>query len=173
MKAQTISQIQYKIYIDMDGVLCDFLKRVKDITNIKGDINDKKYKDPITKEYCWWKYARNKGEDFWSEMEFMKDGKKLWNKLQFYPYKEILTICGKNDFGRIGKIKWVENNLNTSIPINILSPHQSKSIYANKYSILIDDMDKNLKEWTNAGGIAIKHVSFANTYKELKKYINI
>lgn len=173
MKAQTTEQIQYTLFIDMDGVLCDFNKRVQEITGIKDNVSQDKYKIPNTDKMIWWDDIYAIGEKFWIDMEFLESGHKLWEIIKFYPYKEILTICGRNDFGHIGKIKWIENNLQTSIPINILTWGESKGTYANPHNILIDDYDKNINEWIENNGIAIKHKTFDATYNKLSKYINV
>jgi hypothetical protein len=39
-----------------------------------------------------------------------------------------------------------------------------------KPNILIDDYIKNIKEWENAGGIGIHHLSPTQTIAQLKRY---
>ncbi|MFW6047538.1 MAG: hypothetical protein ACOCP4_07135 [Candidatus Woesearchaeota archaeon] len=43
-------------------------------------------------------------------------------------------------------------------------------MFANENSILIDDMEKNIKEWVSGGGIGILHRSYRKTIKELEDY---
>ena len=39
----------------------------------------------------------------------------------------------------------------------------------NKPNVLIDDHEKNIKEWESKGGIGVHHISVSNTLNELKR----
>ena len=43
--------------------------------------------------------------------------------------------------------------------------------YATPNTILIDDMEKNIKAWVDAGGIGILHTSAADSIKQLQQYM--
>jgi hypothetical protein len=38
-----------------------------------------------------------------------------------------------------------------------------------KPNVLIDDYDKNCREWESAGGIAVRHINSMNTISQLRK----
>ena len=64
---------------------------------------------------------------------------------------------------------WVKKNL--GLPnnrINLVRRFQKKD-YAVSGSILIDDYEKNTREFTAKGGIGIHHTSTSNTIRQLKK----
>jgi hypothetical protein len=42
-------------------------------------------------------------------------------------------------------------------------------MFSGKYTILIDDLEKTIKEWHAQGGIGILHTSAADTIKQLKE----
>ena len=68
-----------------------------------------------------------------------------------------------------GKTLWAKRNLGRpNERINLVRRFQKKD-YAVSGSILIDDYEKNAKEFTARGGIGIHHTSTSNTIRQLKK----
>lgn len=150
---------KYKIYCDMDGVLTDFIKGYYDLTgrDITGQFHDdEKFWDPINKA----------GYDFWANLDWSKDGKKLWKYIEKYN-PEILSSPSKQDDSRVGKNDWVKREI-PNVHLILRSPEHKKE-FATPNSILIDDRESNIKSWNDAGGIGILHTSAAETIKELKK----
>jgi len=161
----------YSIYCDMDGVLTDFEKSIKD-----GFLNDwnKKHKTKIKDGWAFdAKYGKNKfwssvdklGLSFWSDMAWTKDGKILWNYLKDMNIN-ILSKPSQNKKSKEGKNIWCERELNLK---PILSNNKEK--YANENSILIDDLPKNINKWVDAGGIGILHKNTKTTIKKLKEIL--
>jgi hypothetical protein len=159
---------QIQIYCDMDGVLTDFDQTAK---NIDPDIYNLPAKE-------MWKLIQNTGIEFWENMPWTKDGKKLWNFIKsFNPY--ILTALPgltKNDLTKInaekGKINWVNKNLGEKYLSNlILTISKDKYKFAAPNKILIDDREDLIKEWIKHKGIGIHHINSQNTINQLKKYI--
>lgn len=143
----------------MDGVLTDFIKGYYELTgrDITGEFHDSnEFWDPIN----------DAGYDFWINLEWQKDGKKLWNYISKYN-PEILSAPSRQDESRIAKHDWVKRELpGTHL---ILRTPKNKVEFATPDSVLIDDRDSNIKNWNDAGGIGILHISAENTIKELKK----
>ena len=161
----------YIIYCDMDGVLTDFEKSIKD-----GFLNDwnKKHKTKIkdgwafSKKYNiskFWKNIELLGLEFWSNMSWMKDGKELWNYIKDKNIK-ILSSPSQDKKSKEGKLIWCDRELNLK---PILS--NNKERYADKNSILIDDLPKNINKWVDAGGIGILHKNTKTTIKKLKEIL--
>jgi len=151
--------MKYKIYCDLDGVLVDFSKGYLDLTGI--DLNgefckDKKFWDPINKA----------GYDFWINLEWMKDGKKLWKYIEKYN-PDILSAPSKENDSRVAKHDWVKRELPDAHLI--LRSMEHKKDFASPEAILIDDNEDNVNDWKEAGGIAIHHKSTEETIKKLKK----
>ena len=51
----------------------------------------------------------------------------------------------------------------------ILTPAKFKQKYAGENKILIDDMERNIQQWRDKGGIGILHTSAVDTIKQLKE----
>ena len=155
----------YKIYCDMDGVLTDFEKRfhqklneigpdyypMKDIQKV---VKPKDFEDIFGIEEFWNFIDNIVGVAFWVGMDWMPQGKELWDFIS--PYKpELLTSPSKNNTSRLGKNLWVRNQLSPKPRVNF-AYSADKQRYANENSILIDDKKSNIKEWIAKGGIAFR-----------------
>ncbi len=152
----------YKIYIDMDGVLTDFVKHVKQQfgDNFKEILGDK----PL-----FWELVHDKGEKYWAEIPIMSDAKKLIKYLQNQDIAILSSAGSPKNYTKeavSGKKKWMKKHF-PNIKIII---EYNKFNYANPKSILIDDLQKNIKPWIKAGGIGILHTSADDTIKQLKSY---
>lgn len=164
-----LKNTKYEIYCDMDSVLSDFDSKFVSIADIKtkdGWSYSKKY----GKER-FWNIINTYGIKFWTEMPWMKDGKKLWSFLIMNFYKiNILSAPSSHDNGesRRGKIQWISKHLG---PVTVIL-EDDKYKYAAPNRILIDDMDKNIKPWIAAGGIGILHKSASDTISKIKKIVN-
>jgi hypothetical protein len=140
----------YKLYCDMDGVLTNFEARFEHYSGMHPQEYEKKYGLP-----AFWELIDVKiGVKFWIGMDFMPQGKELWNFIK--PYQpDLLTSPSRDNNSRLGKNLWVKNNLSPK-PKVIFSYSKDKQRFANENSILIDDKKSNINEWTSRGGIAIR-----------------
>lgn len=141
------------LYLDMDGVICNFDKFWED----KYGVSPKK--------------DRN-GSDHWLEMvrehrafanlEFMPDAAELlaWVK-GLGCHVEILTSASKAPTHfevRAQKIEWLKKHNITYKPNFVWRPLE-KSEYAGPKRILIDDTPACVEPFTRAGGVGILHKS--------------
>lgn len=140
----------YKIYCDMDGVLTNFESRFEHYSGMHPQDYEKKYGLP-----AFWELIDVKiGVKFWIGMDWMPDGKRLWDFIS--PYQpDLLTSPSRDNASRLGKQLWAKNNLSPK-PKVIMAYSKSKQNYANENSILIDDKKSNINEWRAAGGIAFR-----------------
>ena len=156
---------KYKIFCDMDGVLTDFetqfhtkLNQVgkdyypmKDIQKVE---KPKDFEKIFGMEEFWKCIDGVVGVGFWVGMDWMPQGRELWDFIS--PYNpQLLTSPSKNNTSRLGKNLWVKNNLNPKPRVNF-AYSADKQRYANENSILIDDKKSNIKEWIAKGGIAFR-----------------
>lgn len=144
------------LYVDMDGVITAFQKKLSETL---GRPVEKEFKDPKI-----WAIINKRGKNFWASMEWMEDGKKLWEGLKKYD-PTILSAPTNHPSSVEGKKEWLKENL-PGVPFII---EQKKDKYADKNSILIDDREKNIKKWEEAGGIGILHKDAETTLEKLKK----
>jgi FMN phosphatase YigB (HAD superfamily) len=149
---------KYKIYCDMDGVLVDFDKGYLKLTGseLGGEHrSDTDFWDPINKA----------GYDFWINLDWMTDGKRLWKYIEKHNPK-LLSAPSREEESRVAKHDWVNKEL-PGVHL-ILRSAKHKKDFAGPNCILIDDRIDNIQGWRDAGGIGIHHVSTKHTIDQLK-----
>lgn len=165
----TEKKTEYIIYVDMDGVLCNFLKGASDATGY--DLKQHSQWEQIKGTH--WKTISKMGSRFWARLPWMPDGKKLWNFVK--PYEpRILSAFPQAEqnkqFAIDGKKEWIRKNLSGVKEINIVRG-QEKQNFARKGAILIDDSPRNIKQFIQAGGIGILHTDANKTIDILKSIL--
>jgi hypothetical protein len=153
--------MKYTIYCDLDGVLVDFNKGYYELTGtdttnyIKGD-------------NAFWTPIDNAGPEFWANLDWMSDGKRLWHYIRKYnPY--ILSSPSRSATSKVGKAAWCSINLFNQYKKLLLYPRHEKQTFSAHNHILIDDLENTINEWNKKGGIGILHISAENTINELRK----
>ena len=160
----------YKIFCDVDGVLADFEGGIKELTGHKLEMDkyfaDKKYRNDMWKAVTG--YSKRGGE-FWFELKLLPDAMKLWNYIKPYD-PDILTATGTSDASAgEQKRRWIEKYFGSDAVVHTTPHGRDKYKFAGKNHILIDDQEKSIGPWIEAGGIGILHTSAAKTIAELKK----
>ena len=148
-----------EIYCDMDQVLCDFIKGAEKVIG-EPFVN-------ADKEERWNKISNTK--DFWANLEWMPGAERLYRRIEKYDPHILSAYEGKDKNSRVGKMKWLTKN--TKVPrgkIHLVVRSQKKD-FAKGNNLLIDDYEKNVKEWESAGGQGILHTNTNKTIQELKK----
>ena len=90
-----------KIFLDMDGVIVNFRGQCEKYECINGNkVN--------------WETVHRGGTEFWEEMEWLPEGKELYQWILKLCKQEnidlfILTSVNFTD-GKIGKLNWLKNN---------------------------------------------------------------
>lgn len=153
-------ETQYTIYCDMDSVLVDFDRGYQELTGMttqQADANGvSAFWDPISQA----------GAKFWITLNWMSDGKQLWDYIKKYN-PILLSAPSREESSKLGKRVWVKRELPGTKLILKYAPQKQE--YASPTSILIDDRQKNIDQWEAAGGIGILHTSAANTIEQLKQ----
>jgi hypothetical protein len=153
-------ETQYTIYCDMDSVLVDFDRGYQELTGMTTQQADasgvETFWDPISKA----------GAKFWITLNWMSDGKQLWDYIKKYN-PILLSAPSREESSKLGKRVWVKRELPGTKLILRYAPQKQE--YASPTSILIDDRQKNIDQWKAAGGIGILHTSTANTIEQLKQ----
>lgn len=147
------------IFCDFDGVLVDF-ERGFEIQY------GKKHSD--VPEYVMWTIIKN-NMNHWEQLPAMPGALQLW---AYIAHREptILTGCPSNgkQLAVEGKTTWKNRELGEHVPIiTCFSKHKPQHMIA-PGDILIDDMQKNIDRWVEAGGVGILHVNAADTIAQLK-----
>ena len=155
---------QYTLYCDMDGVLTDFDKRFKSLN--PEHLSAAQYQAKNGVEKFWDFIDVDNKIKFWVGMEWMPDGKELWDYIKD-KQPTLLSAPSRNPASRLGKRLWVKNNIpGTKL---ILKPAPEKQELAQPNAILIDDKEDNIQQWKDAGGIGILHISTQDTINQLQK----
>ncbi len=149
------SRTEAETYVDMDGVLADFEGAASKVLG-----------RPITNssniDGADWKMIRET-DDFWSGMEFLRSGKKLWSHVRKQePFILSALPTSNRDWAQKGKMFWLKRNVPRVRKDRILLvSRKDKQKFAvnagGRPNILIDDNAKNISEWKAAGGIGILH----------------
>lgn len=163
------------VYLDMDGVLCNFDKTFKALSD--GVAPDEYEAEHGTKKY--WNLILEQGTGYWENMEPIPD----MEELKEYVFSNFLRIgilsssSRKNHGSNIpkqGKVKFLRRHgFLTHIPLRnviIVDSAQDKKNHAWTNKILVDDYDKNVRSWIGAQGIGILHKNARNTIRELSRY---
>ena len=153
--------MDYKIHLDMDGVITDFNSQFEELTGMMPNDFESKYGIK-----GFWEAIDKAGVGFWRGMKWMPDGEELYNKVSQFDH-ELLSSPSRGDSSKIGKRLWRRDKTpNTKLT---LAYSANKKNYAAPNHILIDDRADNINQWKNAGGIGILHTSTASTIAKLKE----
>lgn len=171
MRLSEISIIKPTLYLDMDGVMCDFfgswakLEGVKNYTNI----SDKSISLDKVGEIA---------EEFFATLPVLPGLTELLKATEDFGGYTILSSPLRGYFKEsiAGKNIWIKKHLSGHAPNHIIFSAE-KHKYATKenvQNILIDDYGVNIVAWNKAGGVAFKHAytNIAATLNWLKELNN-
>ena len=152
------------LYLDMDGVLCNFDKAYRAFDPEKSD--SKRFRHAVLDYHIF------------EDLEFMPDAQELLNyvsKLDNIKV-EILTSVGTFDViqanaAKYQKTAWLNKN-NIPYPPNFSRNKIEKAKYATPTSILVDDSLGCVNPFTEAGGHGILHTSSKETILLLSSTIS-
>ena len=158
----------YKIYVDMDGVVADFDKRFRDLSGMNP--NDYEAKNG---KNAFWDFIDVKHKlAFWVGIPPMQDAQRLIDYVSKHDY-EMLTAPSIKKESLMGKGLWIRNwakkGLFPSKPKVNYKSAKNKHHFAAPNHILIDDKQSTIDSWNAAGGVGILHTSASNTINQLKK----
>lgn len=149
------------IYIDMDGVLCDFNKHY---TNLFG-VSPKEAKDKHDGSYIdnWRKFVANKEfvnipplEGYDLILHAIAELRR--ERPQNITIKILTSSGGPLNYDEVAaqKTQWLKNNFISYEPI-VVPGRKFKQDYANPWSLLIDDTLDVIESWNKACGVGIHH----------------
>ena len=160
-----------KIYFDMDGVLADFDRGVRELCGMKPKPQGHR---ASAEDQVMWDAIREVGH-FYDKLEFMPGAKEMFDTVygRFGDRCEILTGIPKPGRGITtsgeDKTSWVRRLLSQDIVVNIVFKEQKPEYCTGKDCILIDDLDKNSQAGERDGGTGIRHRSAEERRLALKE----
>ena len=161
---------EYKVYLDMDGVLADFDQRFRDISGMEPREFENKYG---TKAF-WNLIDEENKVKFWVGIPPMPGAADLVNAVKDYNY-ELLTSPSAKKQSYLGKILWVKNHTGSVFPskprINFKKAKEKHLIKPQlaKTDILIDDREDTIGRWNAAGGTGIVYKNISQVLNDLGK----
>jgi hypothetical protein len=168
-----------KLYIDMDGVICDFERRYNELYHSNPEVcfPDSASNNQKKKQYLKYWNEFVEGGNF-ATLDPMPDWDNgfgyLWSlsietNLKIY----VLTSTARSEYFEIlatHKMNWLRENDIDFEPI-FVPGKRFKKIYAAPDSILVDDTKKNYYDWVANGGIGILHENWEKTINSLEKIL--
>ena len=162
-----------KIFFDMDGVLADLERGVEELCGLtppSQNANDQK----TEKDDEMWEKIKQVSH-FYDRLELMPSAKEMFDSVyrKYGDKCEILTGIPKPKRGITDaaedKIKWVRRLLSEDIKVNIVFREEKPQFCTGKSCILIDDMERNIRDWEAFGGTGIQNISAEETLNTLKE----
>ncbi len=160
-----------KIYFDMDGVLANFDKGVRDLSG----------KEPIDQANV----APGEDEDMWAGVRSVPN---FYNKLEPMPgalnmfftlYNkygdkcQILTGIPKPHRGvqnaKEDKIRWAHRILSEELVVNVVYKEEKKNFCTGPGDVLIDDYVVNINSWIERGGTGILFSGAEDVLKKIEE----
>ncbi len=152
------------IYVDMDGVLVDFVYSALLAQGIEQDLAVEIINDWPPGEWDVSKVAGVEPGEFWTNIDATP---LFWHKLDITrEYHKIVwwlrnhgidwMVCStpsRHPDSSAGKVYWLRDRLGDTFRNYVLTPH--KSHLAAPGRLLLDDSDRNVDAWRAAGGEAI------------------
>ena len=163
------------IFLDMDGVVADFVRHIRNLNipynNQWGQPRETWTAETLAGEEIKERAMHTPG--FWRDIPEMDGALELYQAVhQFKPF--FLTAKPREHsepwIGR-EKLDWVRDHLDPEFPTHrmIVCNIGSKGPYARPGYVLIDDdLKRNGKEWTEAGGTFIHYAGPQDLHKVIE-----
>lgn len=192
LKCSSKKEKKFIIFLDMDGCCTNWLKGACELFDF--DINEKEFRNQLSTGIDLDKTGRISGKELWDKID--KAGTDFWSKLDILPWAKklieemeklgevyFLTSPGTCVPAPSGKMEWVNKYFPKMIERLIIC--KNKEMCANKNAVLVDDSEKKVEKFREAGGHAflwpnnLKLEDEGNSdgiidklVKEVKGYIN-
>lgn len=159
------------VYLDLDGVMVNLDKKIQEVFGTD-------YKN-VPSNVLW--NTLGEIDNLFLNLEPMPSYLTLFNYLQqlhntgvikleiltSLPYSTKKLVTSKGD-----KTEWVRQYLDKDIKVNTVVGGAKKAKFVTQPTdILIDDLERNITAWQNAGGVGILHKSVAYTIAAIGHHV--
>lgn len=158
------------IYLDMDGVCCDFNKDALTIHNRMDLYNNTHYSlsdlmGISDKEF--WEKISVYGENFWRGLEEYPWFKDLYNELSKIGNVYFLSAPTLDSNCVKGKLLWLQDHFGLNFKRYIFTKH--KYLLAKPDNFLVDDFEEQFRGFLDAGGNAVLFPQSWNGNRDVEK----
>lgn len=151
------------LFVDLDGVLADFDKRVTELFGMGPAAAI-----AVHKPGGFWGKLSRPNLDFYNTLEFIPGAEGFFNSLRKYK-PTILTGLPLGKWAEPQKREWCARMLGEDQPV-IACMAKDKQKFGKPGDVLVDDLTKNMDPWVEMGGIFIHHTtSYAKSLMEIQK----
>lgn len=160
------------IYLDMDGVVADWISAVTQITG-KTLIEGERWSDSEWRQLVQF-------QRIYQNLPLMRDARFLVQQTELiaaehkYEVKFLTAVPRRNDFPHAfeDKVNWARQYW-PHIPVWFGPYSEDKKRKSAPGQVLIDDRADNIQQWNEAGGCGILYTGWANpALTQLRSYIN-
>ena len=161
MSATAAADGPNRIFCDLDGVLCDFEKKVVEVCGRPV------HQMPVGQLWKTLRFVGGGGAaGFFDQLDWMEDGRQLWEAIE--PLNPvIITGLPRGSWAAPQKRRWCRRELGPATEV-ITCMARDKHRYCAPGAILIDDKLKLKAKWEESGGIFVHHTSTADTLRQLR-----
>lgn len=153
------------IYVDSDGVCADFEAYYEEAF---------KHRHDSVADAEMWKNINAHGQ-FFANLPLIPGTLEFIKNFQLTHDVVILTACPKSDYQRaaLQKKAYFKAHVDPNLIVLPVLGGKNKFLFMQKPGdVLIDDFDKNIVPWNEAGGFGIVHKNWNDTTEILEKYLN-
>lgn len=160
-----------KIYLDMDGVLADFGRGVREMCGLEP--MDQMKATPSDNDRLWAAVAQV--DHYYGRLKMIPGADVMLRVLmeKYGGRVEILTGIPKPKRNikdaDTDKAQWMRRYFGPDIKVNIVFREEKKNFCHGEGDILIDDYKKNINEWVCFGGTGILFADVESAVNELHR----
>lgn len=157
--------MSYKCFLDMDGVIADFMGSLCAAHGKTSPYVDSKNLGTFDTEKIWgisdrefWAPVAKNSYDFWKGIEKTHDADGIVAAVEEAFGREnvcILTAPSKDPGSVPGKREWIARNYPQFNKRMIFATASTKQFMAGIDKVLVDDKDTNVDEFRKSGGAAV------------------
>lgn len=156
-----------ELYVDMDGVQADFYGMIRRLLGSE-------YMN-FAPRVVWRKVEEI--PNFFETLEPLPGLNELWEGIHALNIERVAVLTASpmpTKYLRTApadKVAWISKHVVEPMTVIVTENWKEKSKYAHPCSVLIDDQQRNIDAWEEAGGIGILHMSVESTLQQLKTLI--
>jgi len=153
-----------RVYCDLDGVLCDFIKKATEILGESpNDIRNRRIPSELS---SMWEKLKGFESGFYSSLPWMEGGQILWKAISGLS-PAIITGCPRGEWAQPQKRKWVAKHLGEKVNVHTCFAPK-KPNHCRDGDVLIDDSATLGPSWEARRGFYVHHTDVESTLERLR-----